>query len=73
MARAPNIVDLFVGDALATARRIKADVAHLRDLGRRAHHLSTRAAKQTKAKISSAIESAADGIIAFEKEWGRRE
>lgn len=71
--RAPNIVDFFVSDAIATTRRIRADVAHLKSLGSRAKALGKSAAKQTKARIETALEDVADGILAIEKEWSRRE
>lgn len=73
MAARTNIVDLFVGDALATTRRIRADVAHLADLGKRAKALGKSAARETKRKITGALENVADRIIDIEKEFGRRE
>lgn len=69
----PNIVEMFVGDAIATTRRIRADVAHLKDLGRRAKTLGKAAAKQTKSRIAGALENVADRIIEIEKEFGNRE
>ena len=64
---------MFVGDAIATTRRIRADVDHLRDLGVRAKALGKAAAKQTKTKIVGALENVADRILEIEKEFGRRE
>lgn len=70
---AGDIIAAVIGDAIDTTKRIKADVTHLRDVGKRAATTAKVAITVAGNRVNHAIDSAlgafADGILAAEKRW----
>jgi hypothetical protein len=64
-------LSFLLRDAADTIDRMKADARHLAELGQRGKVAARMAIAQTKAKIDSAIERVADGVLEAEQRYER--
>ena len=58
-----DLIKLWVDDVTATQKRIRDDVSHLRELGKRGKIVARVAAGEVKAKVEKLAGNVADGIL----------
>ncbi len=69
--KATDIVNALVVDTIDTTGRIRNDVAHLRELGRRAKTGAKLAVQATRSRLERMLEDVADGIADADERWSR--
>lgn len=72
----PSPFAILVRDASDTISRMRADAKHLRELGKRAKVAAGMAHAQFRARVDTALERVADGVVEVERAYanlrGRR-